>query len=74
MSIASAYADLQRSAATKAVDANRAEPPPFECAAGSLHVSAEGQLRIVPKASWSDMTMTPDEVLEAAQWMIATFS
>lgn len=73
MSLASDYAAAQVVAAADQVAANQSIPPSFTGPNGSLTVTAEGNLSIVPTSAGSNLTLPPAVALAAAAWINATF-
>lgn len=73
MSLASDYAAAQVVVAADQVTANASVPPSFSGPNGSLTVTKDGQLSIVPASAGSNLTLPPAAALAAAAWIIATF-
>ncbi len=73
MSLASDYAAIQATAAQDQVNANAAVPPSFTGPNGSLTVTKDGNLLIVPAAAGSNLTLPPAAALAAALWINQTF-
>lgn len=71
MSVARDYATRQAAAAAQQVMANESEPPKLEGPNGTLVVTAEGNLRVVPKGN--SFEAPPQVALAIAQWITATF-